>query len=270
MNDASAVGRPVQEMLQLGDPEFFQSPWRDYLALGLTQEHIPALLEIFTNEELEDLPATDPRSWASLHAWRALAQLRAVQACVPFLKSLESHPEDDFRVSDSAKFFELLGPAILPELSQVLAEPAREARVRWIAATGMRYLAEKHPETRSPVVACLTAVLERCAENSLELNTGIVCELAALKAVESAAVMERAFAAGVVDETFDGNWEWVQYDMGLRDRPSTPRRPAFAHLFPEQTAPETTAEAPNPAERAKERSKQRRKEARAARKHKRR
>ena len=59
--------------------------WPDYRDLGLTEESIPDLIRMAT-----DLDPRDPRTdgsevWAPLHAWRALAQLQAVEAAGPLV-----------------------------------------------------------------------------------------------------------------------------------------------------------------------------------------
>jgi len=61
--------------------------WPNYLELGLGPGHIPALIQLATDdtswqgEPEED----DPALSASIHAWRALGRLRAVSAVLPVL-----------------------------------------------------------------------------------------------------------------------------------------------------------------------------------------
>src|SRR6516165_3409465 len=58
----------------------------------------------------------------------------------------------------------------------------------------------------------------------------IIASLLDLEAVEAAPVIKRAFAVDKVDEMMVGDWDWVQYDLGLTDKPPKPRRSKFAGL----------------------------------------
>ena len=72
--------------------------------------------------------------------------------------------------------------------------------------------------------------LERCEENDDSVNGMIIASLLDLEAVEAAPVIKRAFAVDKVDEMMVGDWDWVQYDLGLTDKPPKPRRSKFAGL----------------------------------------
>jgi hypothetical protein len=71
-----------------------------------------------------------------------------------------------------------------------------------------------------------------------------------LKAVESAEIIERAFAADTVDETVVGDWGVARRELGVRGLGLIPeecparRRPMFApHLFLGDPEPTATREA---------------------------
>ena len=59
------------------------SEWRDYTAMGFTAEHVPALLRMSADPELNEADSDDPRVYAPLHAWRVLGQLGVAEAAVP-------------------------------------------------------------------------------------------------------------------------------------------------------------------------------------------
>ena len=67
--------------------------------------------------------------------------------------------------------------------------------------------------------------LERFAEQSDSVNAYLISPLLELRAVESAPVMERAFAAGRVDEMAQGDWEDVQIELGLKTHRDHPPKP---------------------------------------------
>jgi hypothetical protein len=93
---------------------------------------------------------------------------------------------------------------------------------------GLVEIAGAYPEARSECVAALARPLERFAENDPTFNGGVIGCLAHLKAVEAAPLMERAFAAGKVDEFICGGWEEIRYELGLRADP--PPRRFYNHL----------------------------------------
>jgi len=62
----------------------------------------------------------------------------------------------------------------------------------------------------------------------------VVDGLLDLKAVETAAAIEQAYAAGFVDETVCGGWEEVRYELGLGEKPEEDFDPDFEqrrHFF---------------------------------------
>jgi hypothetical protein len=80
---------------------------------------------------------------------------------------------------------------------------------------GLLEVVANHPETRAQVVGILTAQLSRREPKQYGLIASMVSDLLDLDAVESAEVIERAFAAGVVDEGCIGNFEKVREELGV-------------------------------------------------------
>src|SRR6266487_7140549 len=87
---------PVERLLTYGESErITPDEWPDYRELGMGPEQIPALIRMATDEELNLAAAESTEVWAPLHAWRALGQLRAVEAVEPLLELFERLEEDD-------------------------------------------------------------------------------------------------------------------------------------------------------------------------------
>ena len=66
---------PLDRLFQMGEVEWgveWQGDDPDYVRdLGLTSEHVPALIDIaLLQADLEDFP-DDDSGWAPVHAWRA-------------------------------------------------------------------------------------------------------------------------------------------------------------------------------------------------------
>lgn len=66
---------PLDRLLGLGGLFTRGRAWRDYLRMGIGREHVPDLLRMACDMELNHGDDDDPRVYAPLHAWRALSQL---------------------------------------------------------------------------------------------------------------------------------------------------------------------------------------------------
>ena len=235
MPQQGAYQPPVDALLALGDPrakeEFEPSPWRDYGALGLKERHVSELIRMATDEGLHDADFDNPAVWAPLHAWRALAQLRSVEAVDPLLKLMGPRDEadDDWYLEEFPVVFGMIGPPSLSPLASYLSDSANLLYPRAAAAGGLFHVAQHHSESRGASVAALTDQLARFEENPPELNAFLVCYLDDLKAVESAEVIERAYAARRVDESIVGSWGKIRQSLGVEGlglAPDAPRQPS--------------------------------------------
>jgi HEAT repeat protein len=218
---------PVAQLLTLGDPRHegeMSLEWRDYLALGLTAEQIPELARMALDEGLHWADPDSAEVWAPLHAWRALGQLRAESAVEPLLELLDRIEEydDDWLQEDLPEAFGMIGPAAMPGLRDFLADTNYGEWARITAGGGLVKIVEQFPESREQAVAIITEQLRHFAEQERVLNAFLVDALCNLKAVESAAVIEQAFAAGKVDLSVLGDWEEAQILLGLLEERLTP------------------------------------------------
>lgn len=223
---------PVAKLLTYGDcrslpvwPEKL-----DYLSLGFTSEHIPDLIRMATDKDLYWADSESLEVWAPIHAWRVLGQLRAEAAIEPLLGLLAwSNDEDDeWTLEELPGVFGLIGPAALDPLAGYLADAAHGLWARVTAGAAIAKIGLQHPQTREMCIAALTAVLERFIEHDEMLNANLIYSLTELRAIEAAPLMERAFAAGRVDETLMGGWREVQVELGLI--PAPPERSARPRL----------------------------------------
>lgn len=242
----SSYTSPVDKLLTYGKPEaYVVEQWPDYLALGLTSEHIPELLHMVTDKELLSIdPEEDQAGWAPVHAMRTLGQLRDISALEPLLAASDLLLDDDEGLGDWAleelpEVFVLLGPQGISSLEAVLSDTSRDLYVRSIVARGLELIAQKNPEYRDTCIEILVRVLSSTHEKYSELNGFIVNHLTRLKAVEAASAIEQAFAADEVDRMITGDWDDVQVDLGLKEPSEDPAQdsPSFASLFsPQQVA----------------------------------
>jgi hypothetical protein len=257
---------PLDRLLTLGDPFTGRAEWEDYAALGITREHVPELIRMAVDPELNEYPDSDsPLVWAPIHAWRALGQLGAVEGIGPLLDYAQANEErepDDWITEEMPHVFARMGPAAVPPLLAALEDTGRKDLPRLLALEGLEHLVEEHPEFREQVVSALVRILERAEENPQELNGFAIATLSEWEVREALPVMERAYQADLVDQMWSGTWDYVLFKMGLGPDPSEAREnlfgppPVFHPDYAPQRAP---SGAHTPAERARERSKARRK-----------
>ncbi len=217
---------PLDQLLKLGQPKGYAFSL-DYASLGIGAEHIPGLLRMVTDDGLHNASGKSSLVWAPLHAWRALAQLKAEQAVGPLLGLLSriDRHQDDWVNEDVPRALGDIGQAALEPVTAYLADSAYDDWARVAAAKALAEIGERHAELRTECAARLSAQLEKCAEQSETVNAFLVSPLLDLEAQEALPVMERAFAAGRVDESVVGDFEDVEIALGLKAARQHPPKP---------------------------------------------
>jgi hypothetical protein len=232
--DKQEYESPLDRLSEIGKAECnveWQGTASDYVReLGLGREHIPGLIAIARRwEELDDYPK-DKAGWAPVHAWRALAQLRATEATEPLLAMLGRLSEggDDYHMYDFPVVFGMIGPPAILALAAYLRDPEEPLYARVTVVGGLGDIGVRHPEARLESLEPLAAQLARFEENEYELNGFLVEQLVQLKAVEAAETIERAFASDNVAEDICGYWGTVRQALGVAGMglaPDGPPRP---------------------------------------------
>ena len=225
---------PVKQLLALG--EAHEDEKLIYAALGLSQNHVPALIRMATDDQLHNGPPDSLVVWAPVHAWRALAELRAAEAIGPLMDLFRRVDEawDDWVSSDLPKSLAEFGAVALAPLTAYLADATHGERSRVAAAETIGLVGQKHPDTRADCITRLSAQLEHFAEQSERLNAFLMAPLWDLRAVEAMPVIERAFASGRVDESVQGDLEDVQIEFGLKTRREHPPKPNSITIMGEE------------------------------------
>lgn len=215
---------PLDRLLGLGNLFTRGRQWRDYLRMGMSPGHVPDLLRMACDMELNHGDQDDPRVYAPLHAWRALGQLAPAGAAAPLTDLLVRLPDDDFANEDLPEVLGMIGAPAVEPVAAVLANPAVRERTRISAASALKEVARRHPELRDRCVELLTRQLERWTEQTEGLNGFLIHDLVELRAVEAAPLMESAFAGDRVDVIIRGDWEDVQVHLGLLAERTAPRK----------------------------------------------
>jgi hypothetical protein len=217
---------PVDQLLKLGEPHRHGTDV-DYAQLGIGPAQVPDLIRMATDEVLNSASSKSKLVWAPVHAWWALAHLRAEEAVVPLLSLLRRVDEnnDDWVSEDLPRVMAEIGPASVGPLVAYLADVNHGEWARSTAAKALEMVGSAYPELRGECVLRLTAQLAKFAEQSEALNALLISALLDIYAVESAAVMESAFASGRVDDMVCGDWEDVAIELGLQTHRNSPPQP---------------------------------------------
>jgi hypothetical protein len=243
-NQLNKYQPPIDQLLTYGEAHLSKpEDWPDYRQLGIGPEHIPELIRMATDEELNLGDSESLEVWAPMHAWRALGQLRADAAVEPLLRLREVLEDDDWIGEDLPSVFGLMGAVALPALEACLVDDLRDEWVRITAASSMEKIGNRWPEARAECVALLMQQLELFRENEPTLNAFLISYLTDLHATEAAPLMQRAFAANSVDLIVQGDWDDVQVELGLKSPTELPQRPS--NFLPE-TPFSLTAQKPSP------------------------
>ena len=213
---------PVDKLLTYGQATLGE--WPDYARqLGLGPEHVSELIRMATDDALHHAGTESVEVWAPTHAWRALGQLQAEAAIEPLIGLFPLHVEDDWVTQEVPEALGMIGPAAIPALAAFLADASHGVFERTLAATSLGEVGKRHTDAWAECITALARQLEQFEGQDPELNAFLINYLMDLRAVETAPLMERAFAASKVDVTICGDWEDVQIELGLRAVRETPR-----------------------------------------------
>ena len=219
---------PVDRLFSYGDPLDNLKDWSSYLKLGISSQHIQELLCLLSDEKLYQADAEGVEWGVPVHAWRILGQLQAEAAITSLVGVLQRWGDDEewweWTNEELPIVFCQIGVTAIPALTDYLADIEQPVFPRGTAVRSIKKIAERYPEYRSQCVTVLTNQLKAFGENDPELNGYLVVALVDLNAVESAEAIEQAFEANRVDETFMGDWDEVQVELGLKSREQVKRK----------------------------------------------
>jgi hypothetical protein len=226
-NDARSVyTKPLAELLAMGETRVREpAEWRDYVGdFGLGPDHVADLIRMVRDDSLNH--ATDDQLlWAPVHAWRALAQLRATEAIAPLLDQLRTDAAyDDMVNQDYPAVFGMIGPEAIAAIDALIVEATIDEIAVNILVTTFAEIGKRHPESRAACVDALQRVLTRDAKVNPVVNGFALSALLDLDAREALDAIRAAFERDVIDHTIAGDMEDVEIAFGLRETRSKPRR----------------------------------------------
>ena len=227
---------PVARLLDYGECHMADGgpadlEWLDYVSdLRLTPEHVPELIRLACDATLHTAEAENPAVWAPAHAWRALGQLRAVEAVAPLLELLRVRADDDWVDIELPYVFGLIGPGAVPHVTDFLADQSVTTEPLITAIKCLVEIAERNPPSRNECIDILARRLKCGAENDPTVNGFLISALIDLEAIKTIGLIRQAFDQQVVDLSIAGDVEDVEMEFGLRRQRSTPR-PVYPLFF---------------------------------------
>lgn len=209
---------PVKQLLEIGEVKrksvATPEKWLDYAQeYQISESDIPELIRMATDADLNNGDVDSKEVWAPLHAWRTLAQFQAQEAIQPLIQLFEL--DDDYVHSELPTVYGMFGTAAIEPLIQYLASRDHDLYGRSCAAEALVKIGSQDEAARYICVTAIADQLRQHVRQNPALNSFLVAYLMDLEAVESADVIESAFAAGNVDESVVGDWQDVQTKMGL-------------------------------------------------------
>jgi yecA family protein len=218
----------IQTLLTLGQPS--QRIWPDYLSqYGFTAIDVPALINLFADEEISKLPSERAEVWAPVYAWRILGQLASEEAIEPIIDSFDTLCHEDYALGELAEVIGMIGPTAIPALTHHWQKTGRDEFSYAMAMDALCEVAKQHPETRDQVVGIYQNYMTKPFTSAHSLNGLLMGRLLDLNATEAIEAIRRLFALGCVDISCAGDLEEVEMELGLRTMRSTPK-PGFADL----------------------------------------
>jgi hypothetical protein len=221
---------PVSSLLSVGTPTKWEFDEFPILEAGIGREHIPELLELANDTELISLPGDIPEIWGPIHAWCALAQLKAVEAIEPIQQLLMQQTEDSFGdwLFEYMPFVIVeLGPQVISPMQKVLVNRDLCEYSRSLASEALSKLGQRDVEQRQACIEALVTPLQAPEFDNPAVLGFVMSALLDLRATEAADVMKQAFDKGCVDEFIAGDWEDVKYELEHgRPRSIPPRQPS--------------------------------------------
>jgi hypothetical protein len=210
---------PVDQLLTYGKLKGsyrFES-WPDYVhEFGFTPDHVPELIRLMTDKTYWEGDSDRAEIWAPCHAWRVLAQLKAVEAVAPLLDMFEEYEDDDYLNEQSTEVIAAIGPEALPIVEPYLQ---REDFSQWgknSIVLGINKIAEHYPDHQQACIDILRRQLENFQNNDPSTNGWLVEGLVRLKVMDAVPLIERVYKKGNIDDMCAGTWPYVQVRLGLK------------------------------------------------------
>jgi hypothetical protein len=213
---------PVNRLIKYGKCHQ-KGAWPNYLEIGLTYEHVPELIRMGTDHKLLWADQDSVEVWAPVPAWRALGQLKAVEAIKPLIGLFGELSDDDWASDELPEVLALLGTNAIEPLREYLLDPSNKELARATAASCLEKIGKHSLLQKEDCISILEEYLDQTNTEVPTLNGLVIAHLIGLEASDSIDVIRKAFKSGTVDITVAGDLEDVEIELGLREKRDTPQ-----------------------------------------------
>jgi len=219
----SGYSEPVKKLFEIG-PGYINKEWLKVEDYGLTNVHIPELLELACNADLQIFPTEPSISWAPIHAWRALSQLDAVDCTYSLLNLLEKFDDTyDIAYEEIPRVIAKFSQPDFKSLQKILADPSKDLWTRVAVTSTLRSFVAEDTRHNSDITELLESELIKYRENDVTLNSLIIGVLIDIKALGSLPLITKVHNDGYFDIQMSGDLEEIEISMGVREKRSTPK-----------------------------------------------
>jgi hypothetical protein len=215
---------PVDKLLTYGDCRQLRT-WPNYLELGINEEHIPELIRMLKDDNLNSAQSDSLEVWAPAHAWRVLGQLKAVEAIDALIDRLKGIDEDDDWANEELPtVLAMIGPKAIPKLTEYLKDENNGLFARIAAARTIGEIGKSDGGFQKECIPILSRQLEQYSHNNFTLNAFLILYLTELEALESMDIIRNAFSQDCVDNSVMGDMEDVEIALGVREKRTGERK----------------------------------------------
>ncbi|ABK45273.1 SEC-C motif domain protein [Magnetococcus marinus MC-1] len=220
---------PVDILLSLGECHYppwsdrNPSKWINYSKHGLSQEHISELTRLATDEGILSSDLDDATSWAPIHAWRALGQLKAVVSVNTLFENFLVWQDFDWIVNEASDVFKMMGPDVINILIPLLQDRNRSSDLRQHVSEHIANVAKELSSEREKAIHAIAETLTKYEVNSKQFNGFLISALLDLQAIEAIELIREVYIKKRTILALPGDLEDAEISLGLREKRSTPK-----------------------------------------------
>lgn len=223
-------GRPVsmttnaRKLLRIGTASA-PHEWPNYVQdYQLSAADIPELVVLLEDRSIIQThnTRTSKKSWAPIHAWRALGQLRAVDALPSLFQLLDGWNDFDYALEEIYRVLAMIGEPALAPAQRYFQDRTHPEFSRVMAMDALKELALQYPHLHKAVLTLFADYLKQADPRAPSLNALLILHLADLRAYDLWPAIQALYEHQQVDPMILDQ-EDAEIEFGLRHERSTPR-----------------------------------------------
>lgn len=185
----------LKDKIKLVKIDSIQSRWKNYIEeLELNNFDINELIIILKEGNIEEITGGVNNDYSSLHAWRALAQLKAIESFKDIINIGIEQPSASWLIIELSDIIPLMGYEIIDEVETYLDELEEEERLDILKPVikGLVKLGFKDLKAKEKVKELLNNKLSDYKFNYDTYNSYLANALIQLKDLTSVTLIEEA------------------------------------------------------------------------------